>query len=64
MSNAWRHSICIGCWENKNGPQPPFELNSKETETCCYCGRSHSSGIFVRDDPKEVKCQGKHGGAK
>jgi hypothetical protein len=31
-----------------------------DTEKCCWCGKEHSSGIYVREDPTKLMCKGMH----
>jgi hypothetical protein len=58
--SRWTHSICESCWTARNPDRQPVKLRAEQDETCCYCGQPHSSGIFVRDDPSTLKCNGQH----
>ncbi len=59
--HRWTHNICDRCWlercekREEVGRQPTRVMNS-DLETCCYCQGPTSVGIYVRDDPKEIKC--------
>lgn len=62
----WNHSMCGECWLEKhlkvhpNGDiefRPPVRMLNAEKETCCFCGGPTRLGIYVRQDPKELKCQ-------
>ena len=65
--SAWTHSICESCWNKKNPDRPAVHIVGVETdddgdvadpEVCCYCGKTHSSGIYVRGAPEETPCLG------
>jgi hypothetical protein len=63
MSSQWTHSICEQCWVGKNPGREPHRVVREsrfnaDKELCCYCGREHQSGIFVREDPSSVACAG------
>jgi hypothetical protein len=64
--SKWRHSICNGCWTSRNPDREPVrireEFRDEQPETCCFCGRPHGSGIYLRADPisPELKCGGVH----
>ena len=59
--SAWTHSICEECWEVKGHGRGPVRLVEPLTETCCFCGREHHSGIYFRENPAEVDCRGEKG---
>jgi len=59
---GWNHAACDRCWLFrcallKEYARMPVRVLGKAIETCCYCGEETQSGIFVRDDPKEVHPQ-------
>ena len=59
--SRWNHNICIECWNKKYGTQLPYRLiDDSIKEVCCYCGSENTDAIYVRDDPKSVKCNGVH----
>lgn len=62
--SKWNHSICDKCWIARNPGREAVkireEFRDEKPETCCFCGRPHGSGIFVRHDPAELRCQGNH----
>jgi len=62
MSSPWTHSICEDCWKKKEPDRPAFSFheNYRQQEVCCYCQKSHRSGIYVRDDPRTLPCKGNH----
>jgi hypothetical protein len=65
VSNRWRHSICEACWNEKNPGREPVvvreEFRDEQAEMCCFCGRGHNSGIYVREDPAGLHCAGVYG---
>jgi hypothetical protein len=58
--SRWSHSICAKCWYKRNPDQEPHRLVNRHVEICCYCGEQHFSGIYVRDNPAELRCKGVH----
>lgn len=61
MMPGWTHSQCDTCWENRNGGgRKPHRLLIREREKCCFCGKMHESGIYVRADPETTECHGNH----
>jgi hypothetical protein len=59
--SAWRHLLCIMCWNTRHPEQRTQTLDRLEGPPCCACGASTSSGIYVRAHPTDFKCWG--GGA-
>lgn len=49
------HSMCDGCWWERNDVSP-LKMKDAEQETCCFCGDLTSAGIYVRHDPTELDC--------
>jgi hypothetical protein len=64
MSSPWTHSICETCWRLRHPDNQPVrireEYRDESPERCCFCARKHGSGIYVRNDPKELLCNGNH----
>lgn len=62
--SEWTHSICELCWNQRTANRQPMkvreEFRDEEAEVCCFCGRQHGSGIYVRDDPRDLLCKGNH----
>ena len=57
--SRWTHSICSECYEKLYpGRTNPvrFKEEFREEEPCCFCQKVHKSGIYVRHDPKELRC--------
>lgn len=50
----WTQPSCLGCFAEHNPGRDPARLPKPEPETCCYCGESEASGIYVRVDPASV----------
>jgi hypothetical protein len=60
--SAWTHAICHDCWDAQHPYIPSRRsIAPGAAETCCYCGSSTRSGIYVRENPETIKCNGKHG---
>ena len=59
--SKWTHSICEECWTLKRGPLTPTRMKEeyREKELCCFCGKEHESGIYLRGDPHLTGCQGR-----
>lgn len=52
---SWTQPICVTCWNIHNPNRLAHTMAEVcETETCCYCGKPTTSGIYVREDPKAV----------
>lgn len=60
MRSKWTHSICDKCWIKKNPDREPARLRYPLMEKCCYCGEMDISGIFVRENPADMLCNGVH----
>ncbi len=57
---SWRHSLCSGCYEEREPGRRPVRVREAAVETCCACGKKHSSGIYYRADPSGLRCEGVH----
>ena len=62
--SRWTHLACFSCYSKKYPKRTPSRLKPEEgqslpMEDCCYCGEGTAEGIYVRDDPVAVRCQGK-----
>ena len=53
---TWTHNICWRCYKKQNPGVEPARVKSTEIETCCFCGKATKAGIYVRSDPKVLKC--------
>lgn len=51
---SWTQPICDPCWISRHPARPSTRLLSPDAETCAFCGRQTTSGIYVRVDPKTV----------
>lgn len=62
--SRWTHNICIVRWNKKNPDREPVRLRlsslPSRIKVCCFCGQPNSNGIFVREDPSTLPCQGVH----
>jgi hypothetical protein len=54
---VWTHNACLACYEALYPGREPVVLRNPRTETCCFCGQSTTSGIYVRYNPKELSCK-------
>ena len=59
MKLEWTHAVCYPCWEKRFGYDPHKVLDG-DPERCCFCGGRTCSGIYVRHDPRGLKCEGVH----
>lgn len=55
---SWTHTKCDSCWQAAEPERVPFRLRGAPAETCCWCGRQSTSGIYVREDPALLPCPG------
>jgi hypothetical protein len=57
----WTHNICGDCWNRENPTRAAARLTLRGTsgpnETCCFCGKENTDGIFIREDPDSEKLQ-------
>lgn len=60
--SKWTHSLCVQCWNGMRPGRQTAADGEGDREKCCRCGRVHSSGIYVREDPANMACGGKHEG--
>lgn len=71
MSSPWNHAICERCWFKQHPPrnvgdgtievrQPASVGVNQNIEICCYCSNLTVLGAYVRQDPAEVDCRGRH----
>jgi len=62
--SRWTHAICIPCWYQMGrnpGPALNHQIRGLPPELCCYCRKQQSYGLYVRELPDNVPCQGEHG---
>lgn len=62
----WNHRMCGDCWIDRHPFEqyedgstywrPPVQFKSPPG-TCCFCGNKTVLGIYVRHDPKKLKCK-------
>jgi hypothetical protein len=53
------HTICRGCYADKEPGREPVCLNPEyadEAESCCFCGKLSSEGIYMRARRDEAPC--------
>ncbi len=62
--SEWTHSICERCWPAWSVLHHQGELHEPhrvqaDDDVCCYCGGTHRSGIYVRDNQDSLPlCKG------
>lgn len=56
MKKSWNQAVCDDCWKATRDWEPARvpELH-RDTEHCSFCGEPTRSGIYVRQDPEQVK---------
>lgn len=59
---TWTHACCWSCWDEKYPDMEPYRVIGSSATSCCFCGLTTISGIFVRHDPKDQRlfCKGVH----
>jgi hypothetical protein len=58
--SAWNHAICSRCWYGRHPNRQPVRVEGAEREKCCFCGHVTTSGIYVRDEPRNCLTKGRH----
>lgn len=53
MAN-WTQPVCDACYIMVLPGPKPHRLVDAQDETCCYCGKVTSSGIYMRVNPAHV----------
>ena len=54
---SWTQSICDDCWKVYGDPLiEPRRITeaNREKDRCGWCGDIHESGIYTRQDPRDV----------
>lgn len=50
MGQIWAaQPVCEPCWKERQPGRRPYRMINPNTERCCYCGLSTTSGIYVRE---------------
>ncbi len=58
--SRWTHNMCISCWRSLRPLREfPVQRLQLSTDLCCYCGAENNDGVYVRQDPTEVACEGR-----
>lgn len=52
--------MCDECWAQRVPQGNPHRLKERTEERCCFCGTATKAGIYVRQTPDSLDCQGKH----
>ena len=56
--SVWNHLVCQSCWKVLRGDRVPVTIVD-DAKPCCGCGDLTTSGIYVRQDPKTIACEGR-----
>lgn len=57
--SLWTHLLCDQCWTKREPDRPAVRVKDFSGQPCCLCGALTNSGIFVREDPKQMTCGGR-----
>lgn len=57
--SAWTHTLCELCAAVRRGDTGPQIVRDAHFEKCCQCGKA-CYGIFIREDPAQMRCKGVH----
>ena len=55
--------MCDPCWKRREPNREAVRVlveGKGFNERCCFCGSHHASGIYVRQDPTTLPCNGEH----
>lgn len=58
--SAWTHAICSRCFAQIRPARVPSVVLGSPEEHCCFCGEKTREGIYLRWDPRETRCEGRH----
>jgi hypothetical protein len=56
------HSICEDCFifiDDKTIKYKPSNLGGAKRK-CCFCGKEHNSGLYIRNELPNMICTGDH----
>lgn len=52
---SWTQPACDDCWSFIYPGRQPLRFKDPDPETCCRCGVSTTSGIYIPVDPATVE---------
>lgn len=58
--SAWTHALCDLCYAAIFPGRSATRMNEPIREVCCECAQWTTSGIYYREDPKQMECLGDH----
>jgi hypothetical protein len=61
MTSPWTHAVCSTCWQRQRGSLAPVRVREEAARVCCYCLDAAAGGIWVREAPGKLACQGRWG---
>lgn len=59
-TSKWNHLLCEECWHRREPTRSPLRIKDDPYAPCCVCRRHTNSGIYIRADPREFRCEGRH----
>jgi len=51
---SFTQPICRPCWDQREPGADPVRIPDAPRETCAFCGKPSSAGIYTRVDPSSV----------
>jgi hypothetical protein len=60
LVSAWTHACCELCFLRRHPGQTPHRVPTghRTLETCCYCFKATTGGIYDRENPADARCKG------
>jgi hypothetical protein len=55
--SKWTHPICVECYVAREPGRAPIRVQDAPEETCCFCGKPTTDGIYCRADPTGLVCK-------
>lgn len=52
---SWTQPICDDCWDEQRPDRPSPRTETGEPEICSWCGLATMSGIYLRENPDNVR---------
>ena len=54
---GFNHAQCYNCWRKECEDDTVVRVLNHGPKRCCFCKRWTVEGIFVRKNPREMKCK-------
>ena len=58
--SIWNHNLCKDCFAKERPGIRPVTIKDAPYATCCWCRKLNRDGIWMRKDPDDAVCEGKH----